>query len=601
MVSLGSELGSQVFAIVLVIETTDPCEFLRVPVLNLLGEGCDDVVESVKSFLGGHNEFLLSCDGSLSGSLSEFSAEGGLDLHESASGFSESFSDCVCSGSGLTELGFDIVCEPGSDLSDGSVEFSNEGLNGVPEFVLFVLSGGTLVVELFLEVDDLLLEFLSLGGNGLFESSSLLLNGVELEVLSFSILSGEGVSKLGKGLLSHDSLISKSLLRVSDGGAKGFNGGVDLLLGPFGNSIDSSIELLELITEVVVELLKELSVGRVTVRRVVSSWGNVLCVCVLFFVVLLFGKVDAEDVSLVIEGAGELLGSFHEGVVEGFVVVLDLGVKGGLSIDFSLSEPVSQLLADCIEFGPLDFTEGLELVDFLVKGISESLSGLADGLRDSSSLSFEELDEVELVVGVVHEVDLLQFPGLCGIESSLLLSEGVFESGSLGTDRLNEGVVVVVKSILECGCISGETVLESGSLAIECGGEGLSGVSECSVLGSLHVGDDDFHVGECLINASFESILLNDDQFADFGLGVVVDVGELLPKVLNCVHNVFAEVVHISDEFVDGIADCAKGSCVSLLKSVVQLIGELSESGPCLSELLVEGLSESISDVVDDC
>ena len=242
-------------------ETADPCEFLLVPVLNLLCEGCNDVVESVKSFLGGNNEFLLSCNGTISGSLGEFSAEGGLDLHESASGFSEGFSNSVSSGCGLTELGLNVVCVPGSDLSDCSVEFSDEGLDGVLKFELFALSAATLVVELLLEVDDLLLEFFSFGGNGLFESSSLLLKGVELEVLSLGVLSGEGVSELSKGFLAHDSLISKSLLRVSDGGAKGFNGGVNLLLGPFGNSIDSSIELLELITEVVVELTEELSMG----------------------------------------------------------------------------------------------------------------------------------------------------------------------------------------------------------------------------------------------------------------------------------------------------------------------------------------------------
>ena len=191
-----------------------------------------------------------------------------------------------------------------------------------------------------------------------------------------------------------------------------------------------------------------------TVWRVVGSWGNVLGVCVLLLVVLLFGKVGSEYVSLLIESTGELSGSFLKGLIEGFVVVLNDVVKCMLSINFSLSESVSQLLADCIEFGPLDLTEGLELSDFLVKGVSESLSGLAEGFGDGCGLGFEKLDEVELVVGVVHEVDLLEFPGLCGIEGSLFLGEGAFESGSLGADRLNEGVVVVVKSVLECGRIS---------------------------------------------------------------------------------------------------------------------------------------------------
>ena len=61
-----------------------------------------------------------------------------------------------------------------------------------------------------------------------------------------------------------------------------------------------------------------------TVWRVVGSWGNVLGVCVLFFVVLFFGKVDAELRSLVIEGTSKLFRSFHEGVVEGFIVMLNL-------------------------------------------------------------------------------------------------------------------------------------------------------------------------------------------------------------------------------------------------------------------------------------
>jgi hypothetical protein len=83
--------------------------------------------------------------------------------------------------------------------------------------------------------------------------------------LSGRILSGELVSELGKSFLSTLSGITESLLRVSDSGSKGLNGAINFFLGPFGNSVNSGIELLELITEVVVELLKELSVSRVAV------------------------------------------------------------------------------------------------------------------------------------------------------------------------------------------------------------------------------------------------------------------------------------------------------------------------------------------------
>jgi len=92
------------------------------------------------------------------------------------------------------------------------VEFSNEGLDGITELVLSVGIVASLVVELFLQVDDLLLEFFGLGGDGLLESGSLLLDGGELQVLGLSVLGGEGVSELGEGFLSGLSLVSESLL-----------------------------------------------------------------------------------------------------------------------------------------------------------------------------------------------------------------------------------------------------------------------------------------------------------------------------------------------------------------------------------------------------
>ena len=59
---------------------------------------------------------------------------------------------------------------------------------------------------------------------------------------------------------------------------------------------------------------------------------------------------------------------------------------------------------------------------------------MADGFGDGSRFGLKELDEVELVVGVVDEVNLLEFSGLCCIEGSLLLSKGIFESSALIVD-----------------------------------------------------------------------------------------------------------------------------------------------------------------------
>ena len=259
-----------------------------------------------------------------------------------------------------------------------------------------------------------------------------------------------------------------------------------------------------------------------TVWRVVSSWGNVLGVCVLLLVVLLFGKVGSEYVSLLIESTGELSGSFLKGLIEGFVVVLNDVVKCMFSINFSLSESVSQLLADCIEFGPLDFTEGLERSDFLVKGVSESLSGLAEGFGDGCSLSFEKLDEVELVVGVVHEVDLLEFPGLCGIEGGLFLGEGAFEGGSLGADRLNEGVVVVVKSVLECGRISLQAAVESSSLRFDVYVKSISGLLLGINPSRLHLLDKVIHRGQNLFYGTLKLLLqlINDCVLVFYALSL---------------------------------------------------------------------------------
>ena len=214
------------------------------------------------------------------------------------------------------------------------------------------------VVELFLQVDDFLLEFLGLCGNSFFETSSLILDGIKFEVLSLSVLSSKGISKLGKSLLSHESLISKSSLRVSNGSAESLYGIIDLLLGPFCNSVNSGVELLELIAEVVVELSEEGVVGRVRVWRVLSSWGNMLAVSVLSILSdNSLGKVSLEELSLLVKSASKLSSSLCEGCVESIVVNFNSSVKLSLSIDFGLSKVVSKFLAEGIEVISLSLAE----------------------------------------------------------------------------------------------------------------------------------------------------------------------------------------------------------------------------------------------------
>jgi hypothetical protein len=207
---------------------------------------------------------------------------------------------------------------------------------------------------------------------------------------------------------------------------------------------------------------------------------------------------------------------------------------------------------------------------------------------------------MELVVGVMHEVDLLELAVLGGIESSLFLKEGVFEGGSLCMDRLNECSVIVVKGILECSRISGKTVVESNSLAIEGVGKGSSSISKCSILGGLHVFYNNLHIGKSLINSIFESVLLGVDQCFKFGSCFVVNVCESLFNFLAGVNDLFAEVIHISDEFIDGLAYGTKSCCVSFLEGIVQLVKEFLKSGPCKSELRIKSLSQSQSDVIND-
>jgi hypothetical protein len=194
-------------------------------------------------------------------------------------------------------------------------------------------------------------------------------------------------------------------------------------------------------------------------------------------------------------------------------------------------------LANLIEGISFLLTEVLESLLLLSKGIREELSSTTNCLGDGGSLSFEELDQMELVVGVVDEVDLLEFSGLGGIESSLFLSKGVVEGSSLGIEGLNECVVVVVEGIVEGSCISGKTVVEGSPLAAETGSKGSSSISEGLILSGLHVSNDSFHSGEVFFDASLESSFLLIDQGVDLVLGVWVSVVELSLEILDGVHD----------------------------------------------------------------
>ena len=142
--------------------------------------------------------------------------------------------------------------------------------------------------------------------------------------------------------------------------------------------------------------------------------------------------------------------------------------------------------------------------------------------------------------------------------------------------------------------------MESSSLAIEGVGKGCSSISECGILGSLHVGNDNLHIGKSFINSIFESVLFSEDQSFKFSCVFVVSTCESLFKFFAGVHDLFTEVVDIRDEFINGLANGTKSSCVSFLKGIVQLIKEFLKSGPCESELRIKSFCQSQSDVIDD-
>ena len=79
-----------------------------------------------------------------------------------------------------------------------------------------------------------------------------------------------------------------------------------------------------------------------------------------------------------------------------------------------------------------------------------------------------------------------------------------------------------------------------------------------------------------------------------------VNVCKSLLNFFAGVHDLFTEVVHISDEFIDGLAYSTKSSSVSFLEGIVQLVKEFLKSGPCESELRIKSFCQSQSDVIDD-
>ena len=134
----------------------------------------------------------------------------------------------------------------------------------------------------------------------------------------------------------------------------------------------------------------------------------------------------------------------------------------------------------------------------------------------------------------------------------------------------------MLESICEGGSISLERIVEGSSLSIEGVSEGLSCVSEGSVLSGLHIANNNFHVGKSFINASFECIsLCNDSSLNCSGSLLINSIGELFLESSACSLSLSTEVSDIMKEFIDSFADSAKGSCVSLLESIVEFVKEL--------------------------
>ena len=121
-----------------------------------------------------------------------------------------------------------------------------------------------------------------------------------------------------------------------------------------------------------------------------------------------------------------------------------------------------------------------------------------------------------------------------------------------------------------------ERIVEGSSLSIEGVSEGLSCISEGSVLSGLHIANNNFHVGKSFINASLECIsLCNDSSLNCSGSLLINSVRELFLESSACSLSLSTEVSDIMKEFIDSFADSAKGSCVSFLESVVEFVKEL--------------------------
>jgi hypothetical protein len=120
-------------------------------------------------------------------------------------------------------------------------------------------------------------------------------------------------------------------------------------------------------------------------------------------------------------------------------------------------------------------------------------------------------------------------------------------------------------------------------------------------LSSLHVSHNNLHIGKSLIDSSFESVFFVDNELVDFCLkSGVTTISKSCLKILAGVFDLLAEIIHISDEFINSLAYSSKSGCISFLECIVQLVKEFLESAPCCSELGLKSFSESVSDMIND-
>jgi hypothetical protein len=207
---------------------------------------------------------------------------------------------------------------------------------------------------------------------------------------------------------------------------------------------------------------------------------------------------------------------------------------------------------------------------------------------------------VELVVGIMDKLDLLQFPLFGGVESCLFFSERVFESGSLSIDGLIEGIIVVVECIIEGSRISDKTCVESSSLAGKSVGKGSLCIRLGSFLSFLHVEYKILHVGQSLLNGSLElSLLVINKRLKDVAGGIFI-MCKCSLEFANLVNGIFAKSIHLSEELVESVVYGIKSSKVSVGESLLQLSKESFACSPSLLVLGGKSISEAMSDVTND-